>query len=309
MQQQHLPLPLKRYALFVGLCTCALLMLACVPTDDHNGLQAQQDTPLRQPPAQPLIRTPRPPSHAHTPARSTTLASTDAAVSDPAAVAALAAAIDAMQTTPSFHAEIDAAFKSVQTEASFRMDEETFGTEFPFEVTGDFQADERMSGTVSLAQAGATTALDVVSIGDATYIRSPDTIGWDKFLDADGVFPNLHKLVRPPPDISRYTAAQFAGERTVDGIPVQRIRAELHAVVLGSAFERLECELWVSETDGLVHRMTMVGETSADAQDTAGLAGGGALGAADIGGDVEFTMTVRYSDFGKPLDIQPPAGF
>ncbi len=307
--QQHLPPPLRRYALLVGLCACALLLLACVPPDDdHSELPAQQDTPPRRPPAHPLIRTPRPPTPAHTPVPMPAR-SADAAVSDPAAVAALATAIDAMQIAPSFHAEIDAAFKSVQTEASFRMDEETFGTEFPFEVTGDFQADGRMSGTVSLAQAGATTALDVVSIGDATYIRSPDAIGWDKFLDADGVFPNLHELVRPPTDISRYTAAQFAGERAVDGIPVQRIRAELDAVVLGSAFERLECELWVSESDGLVHRMTMAGETSADAQDTAGLAGGGALGAADIGGDVEFTMTVRYTDFGKPLDIQPPAGF
>lgn len=219
--------------------------------------------------------------------------------------AVITAAIDAMRQVESFHAEVDAAFKVVQTEASFRMDEETFGTEFPIRFSGDFQMPDRSAGKLQLALGLVLLELDIITIGEQAYITDPETGAWEQYPLAFTGLPNPYDLVLLPAEVSRYTDVRVVKDESIDGIQTQRIRVNLRAGVLGGSYENLFVDLWIGKDDNLIHRLTMAGETEVEAQDAAGLASG-ALGAADIGGEAEFTMTITYSDFNRPIVIEAP---
>ena len=218
---------------------------------------------------------------------------------------AIAAAIEAMQNVESFHAEVDAAFTVIQPEASFRMDEETYGTEFPIRFIGDFQLPDRASGKLQLALGIVLLQLDIVTIGEQAYITNPETGVWEQYpLFLTGL-PDPYDLVLLPAQTSRYSDIQVVKEETIDGVQTQHIRANLRASVLGGSYDNLFLDVWIGKDDNLIRRLTMSGETDVDEQDTAGLASG-ALGAADIGGSAEFTMTITYTDFNQPVAIEPP---
>lgn len=217
----------------------------------------------------------------------------------------IAAAIEAMQNVESFHAEVDAAFIVVQTEASFRMDEETFGTEFPIRFSGDFQLPDRASGKLQLALGLVLLQLDIVTIGEQAYITNPETGVWEQYpLFLTGL-PDPYDLVLLPAETGRYSDIQVVKDETIDGIQTQHIRANLRASVLGGSYDNLFLDVWIGKDDSLIRRLTMSGETDVDEEDTAGLASG-ALGAADIGGKAEFTMTITYSDFNGDIVIESP---
>ena len=210
-----------------------------------------------------------------------------------------------MRQVESFHAEVDAAFTVIQTEASFRMDEESFGTKFPIRFIGDFQLPDRASGKLQLALGLVLLELDFVKIGEIAYITNPETGAWEQYpLFLTGL-PDPYDLVLPPSEPLRYSNFEVIKEETIDGVQTRHIRADLRANFLGSAFDNLFVEMWIGKEDNLLHRLTMAGEVSVDEADTAGLASG-ALGAADIGGDAEFTMTITFSNFNQPIVIEPP---
>ena len=219
--------------------------------------------------------------------------------------ALITSAVEAMQQVESFHAEVDAAFKVVQTEASFRMDEETFGTEFPIRFSGDFQLPDRAEGKLQLALGLVLLELDIIIIGEQAYITDPETGVWEQYPLAFTGLPNPYDLALLPADASRYTDVEVVKDETIDGVQTQRIRANLRASMLGGSYENLFVELWIGKDDDLIYRLTMSGETEVEEQDAAGLASG-ALGGADIGGEAEFIMTVTYSDFNRPIAIEPP---
>ena len=217
----------------------------------------------------------------------------------------IAAAIEAMRNVESFRAEVDAAFKVVQTEASFRMDEETFGTEFPIRFNGDFLPPDRASGKLQLALGLVLLQIDIVTIGEQAYITNPETGVWEQYpLFLTGL-PDPYDLVLLPPETGRYSDIRAVKDETIDGVQTRHIRANLRASVLGGSYDNLFLDVWIGKDDSLIRRLTMSGETDVDEQDTAGLASG-ALGAADIGGNAEFSMTITYSDFNEDIVIEPP---
>ena len=207
-----------------------------------------------------------------------------------------------MRQVESFHAEVDAAFKVVQTEASFRMDEETFGTEFPIRFSGDFQLPDRADGKLQIALGLALLELDIVTIGEQAYITNPETGVWEQYpLFLTGL-PDPYDLVLPPADTSRYSDIEMVKEQTIDGVQTQHIRANLRASVLGGSYEKLFVEMWIGKSDNLMHRLTMSGKAEVEEEDTAGLA----ASVLDIGGDAEFIMTITYSNFNVPIVIEAP---
>lgn len=212
-----------------------------------------------------------------------------------------------MQELETFHADVDASFKIVQPEASFRMDEETFGTEFPISYSGDFQSPDLTSGRLGISLGFLLLETNIITIGEHAYITNPQSGAWEKlYLEYAGL-PNPNQMIRPPADPSLYKDIRIIGEQTIDGTTTQQISATLNTVILGSAYDNLYIQMWIGKEDSLVRRITLTGETSIDEQDTAGLSDTIApLGAADIGGKAELTMTITYSNFNHPLNIEPP---
>lgn len=212
-----------------------------------------------------------------------------------------------MQAADAFHADVDASFKIIQTEASFQMDEETFGDEFPMYYKGDIQAPDRTRGKLGVSLGFFLLEIDIITIGDDAYITNPETGVWERTYIADTGFPSPSEFVLPPMDPAQYEDLQIVGEDTVDGVATRRISAAVQGNYLGSAYDSLYVEMWVGVQDALLRRLTMTGETSAEAQDSAGLSGDAMpLAPGDAGGAVEFTATITYADFGKAFDIQVP---
>ena len=219
--------------------------------------------------------------------------------------AIIAAAINAMQQVESFHAEVDAAFKVVQLEASFRMDEETFGTEFPIRFTGDFQTPDRASGELQVALGIVLLELDIITIGNIAYIGNPETGVWEQYpLYLTGL-PDPYDLVLLPSDTSRYSDIEIGKDEMIGGVQTRNVKANLRGNLLGSSYDNLFMELWIGKDDGLIRRLTLAGETTVDERDSAGLAGS-AFSAGDTGGKAEFTMTINYTNFNSPVAIEPP---
>ena len=207
-----------------------------------------------------------------------------------------------MRQVESFHAEVDAAFKVVQTEASFKMDEETFGTEFPIRFSGDFQLPDRADGKLQFALGLALLELDIVTIGEQAYITNPETGVWEQYpLFLTGL-PDPYDLVLPPSDISRYSDVQLVKEETINGAQTRHIRTQLRATVLGSSYNDLFTDMWIGKEDNLLRRLSVSGKAEVEEEDTAGLA----AGVLDIGGEAEFIMTITYSNFNEPTSIESP---
>ena len=303
-----------RLRLFVILIALSLLLIACDPPAENSPplpssfpTATPRPTPTPHPTATP-IPTPTP---APTATPSPTSTPTVAAATSPAASpddtpdAIIDAAVTGMRALKTFHADVDAAFKVVQTEASFRMDEQTFGSEFPVRFTADFQAPDRSDGKLLLSLGFVALELSIITIGDDAYITNPETGVWERYPLIYTGLPDPYDLALPPADISRYSDIQVVKDETLDGVQTRHIRANLRDSVLGSAYDNLYVEMWIGIEDNLIRRLTMAGETTVDEQDSAGLAGR-SLGAADIGGKAEFSMTVTYSNFNQPVTIEPP---
>ena len=304
----RLPLPPRlTIALAAPLC---LLLAACAqaapaptatPLPTHTPLPTATAVPTATPPPTATVA----PEPALAPAGAD---AASAAISDDfSAAETLAAALAAMDAAPSFHAEVDAVIKVVQQEASFRMDEETFGSEFPIRYAGDFQPPDRARGKLTVSLGIFALETDLILIGDIAYIRNPETGEWETLYIQDAGLPSPYDFARLPQDMGRYKGLRVVGDETLDGIPARRLAATLTGSYLGSRYESLFIEVWVGMRDALVRRYTLAGETAADAGDGAGLTGGALpLAAGDLGGAAELALTVTYTEFGKGVDIRAP---
>ncbi len=229
-------------------------------------------------------------------------AAIDAASGDANTADLIAASVHAMKEVESFRAEVDAAFNVVQTEASFRMDEESFGMEFPIRFAGEFQMPDRAAGNLQVALGSALLELEIVTVGEQAYITNPETGIWEQYpLFLTGL-PNPYDLVLPPADASRYSDVEVVKDQNINGILTRHIRASLRANVLGGSYDNLYFDIWIGVADNLIYRLTMAGNAKAEEEDTAGLA----ATVLDIGGEAEFNMTITYSDFNQPIVIEPP---
>jgi hypothetical protein len=128
---------------------------------------------------------------------------------------------------------------------------------------------------------------------------------WEQYPLYFTGLPNPYDLVLLPSDTSRYSDIQIVKDVTIDGVQTRNVKANLRGNLLGSSYDNLFLELWIGQDDSLIRRLILAGETTVDEQDSAGLAGS-ALGAGDIGGKAEFTMTINYTNFNSPVAIEPP---
>ena len=187
------------------------------------------------------------------------------------------------------------------------MDEETFGDEFPIYYKGDIQAPDRTRGKLGISLGFFLLEIDIITIGEDAYITNPETGVWERVFAADTGFPSPYEFALPPMDPAQYEDVQIVGDDTVDGTATRRISAMVRGNYLGSAYDSLYVKMWVGVEDALVRRLTMAGETSAEAQDSAGLSGDAMpLAPGDLGGAAEFNATITYTDFGRDFDIQAP---
>jgi hypothetical protein len=259
---------------WIVLTTVAVLSLvvaACGPTPTPI---PPTDTPTPLPPTD--TPTPTPPTATPTPTFTPTPTPTP---TPPSPEAMLEAAFSALETE-SYHFEMD--MEMAVTEGGITM-------EIPFTFAGDFQAPDRVQGTMSMSFLGMTMESEFITIGETTYATNMDTGEWEVSTEEASPFAPEDFTGIDPADIEDLA---IVGEETPDGTPVYHLSGMVSAQELGDTLGEAEGELqvdyWIGVADGRLLQNAIEGELTAE------------------GGTIGLLATTIYSDYGQSVTIEPP---
>ena len=205
-------------------------------------------------------------------------------VESPAEV--LQASLDAMKGVSSFHFAV---------EGSITPGTGGFTAAIPLTYVGDFKAPDLVRGKLTLQVAFFSVEIETIAIGDAVYNTNPQTGIWETTPGLAGAIPSPPQLVLS--GLPRLIGP-VSGERdNLDGAPVFRLRGVLPAGFVGES--EGEADIWIGAEDLLVRQVAGEGEISLEDL-------GAALGVSGISGKATIALTVRFSDYGKPVTIEAP---
>ena len=195
-----------------------------------------------------------------------------------------------MELVNSFHLDMD-----------MRIDLGAEGAriEVPITVAADFQAPDRSRGTLSISFLFFTIESQFVTIGDTNYVTDPETGEWG--LGGDAVTP----LLDPDAFIGRGAIAEvrglkMLGKETLEGVSVYQLAGALTPNVIGEtgASGDVMVSYWIGVEDSLVRLIEATGEIGLDA-------GGESLFGFPAD-EASLSMTLTFSDYGKPVAIEAP---
>ncbi len=197
-----------------------------------------------------------------------------------------------MEEVNSFHFDIDMKMKATA---------EGFTIEIPINMVGDFQNPDRVRATLSIRFFGLGIDIKTVVIGDIIYIQNSETQEWEVAPSEEQLpFADLGQITGVDPlDIQELT---FIREETLDDIRVYHLKGKARPGVegpFGKAEGELQVEYWTEVESFLLRKASVEGEVAFDFA-------GELFAGADIGATVKMIMTMSFSDFDVPVDIQPP---
>ena len=183
--------------------------------------------------------------------------------------------------------------------------------EVPIGVDGAFKPPDRSKGNVTIDFGGFKFEFDFVNIGDDAYMTDPGSGMWMKDDTGSGdldFFLIIDSLLDFDSDdsIDLFGNLDYIGVEDLDGIETHHIRASLSDAILEDLSPdpgEYAIEYWVGVDDGLVHRITVLGDAE--------LSGGGdpdSLLGGFGSGNIEVNIELTLSDFNVPVEIEAPEG-
>ena len=183
--------------------------------------------------------------------------------------------------------------------------------EVPIGVDGAFKPPDRSKGKVTIDFGGFKFEFDFVNIGDDAYMTDPGSGMWMKDDTGSGdldFFLIIDSLLDFDSDdsIDLFGNLDYIGVEDLDGIETHHIRASLSDAILEDLSPdpgEYAIDYWVGVDDGLVHRITVLGDAE--------LSGGGdpdSLLGGFGSGNIEVNIELTLSDFNVPVDIEAPEG-
>ena len=176
--------------------------------------------------------------------------------------------------------------------------------EVPFNIAGDFQAPDRVRGTLSLSFAFFNVESRFITIGDTEYVTNPETGEWE--IGTESISP-----IGDPGDFLRgdfldeIGGLAVTGLETLDGLEAYRLSGTVSAETLGDGETEgeLEVTVWVQTEDDLVAQISVTGDVEIEPE----IAGDElSLFTGAFPGQVTVSLTIRFSDFGEPVSIEAP---
>jgi hypothetical protein len=267
---------MRKETRLVGLTAVLVLLLA-------TGLGACGETPTPEPaPVSVAVLPTDTPIPAPTPTPNPA-----PALPPPPAESLLAASLEALAGVDSWHLDME-----MNIAATLRG----LTIEAPVTYTGDFQAPNRMEGTLSMRILGLTVGKDTVLIARTLDFTEPGTEEGTASSRPASMFSLLRFTGFEPADVKDL---EFVGEETLDGTPVYHLKGHVSAQDMEVAPRgaqvalegQVEFEAWIGVADSLPRQGAVAGT----------------LAAVDGGqGSLRLTGSTTFSDFGAPASVQPP---
>ncbi len=172
--------------------------------------------------------------------------------------------------------------------------------ELPVTYLGDFQAPDRLEGTVSVRLLGTTLEKDTVLIARMVQSPAPGADAGMANIQPDTILSLLSFAGFEPGDLRDL---ELVGEATLDGIPVYHLKGtvssqDLRVAPNGVQLQiqgEMQFEVWIGVADSLPRQAAAEGELAVE---------GGAQGTLHVAG------TSALSSFGQPVaaeGAEPPA--
>ena len=174
-------------------------------------------------------------------------------------------------------------------EMSVSSDVKVEGLEVPvsMKIFGDYQEPDRQQVVVEVGVSFFKIQIEMVIIGDMVYVRDSFTGSWT--IEEDGsTTEGFHEFVDLIPASDLMGSVALVGESIVDGRRVLHLEGDVPAELLGEAGEGIE-SLWVRYSVGFDDHLMY----------------GSEIRMTDDEGSVT-TVTFRFFDYGKEVDIQAP---
>lgn len=193
-----------------------------------------------------------------------------------------------MSKVGSFHFDVSGRFNISSGETSI---------EVPLSYVGDVQVPDKTHGVISLSVMVFALEMEIITIGDVIYTTNPQSGAWEISEDGALGIPN-------PADFSQggeppLVDAIYLGDEQRDGNDVYRLSGTARFDTLDTAGQESEATIWIGVDDLLLREITVQAEVSLDAL-------GLPLGAAGLGGTGTVGLSIKLSDFGKPVSIEAP---
>lgn len=213
------------------------------------------------------------------------------AVSDASPQEILLASFVAMDAVGSFHFELEAGLTAPDVGIT---------TEIPMTLTGDFQAPDRMKAAATVSLGLFAVQSQIVIIGDTIYATDLQTGEWEVTSEPELLLFNpLDFVGSGAPGLEDFSGVALAGAEVLSGVQVYHVSATVPGESLGQPDGDVRADLWIGVGDSLVYQIGIEGQFPLDAV-------AGALGAGQISGTADLRLTMTFSDFGKPVQIDAP---
>jgi lipoprotein LprG len=134
---------------------------------------------------------------------------------------------------------------------------------------GDYAAPDRIKAGVKAKAASANVSVDVIGVGDRTWITNPFTRKWQPLPDT-----TVSDIADPSAIVGALLTGlkdpKVVGEQDLDGVKTYRISGTIDSATLRSAFSTVEAgftnnvELWVGANDSLPRRARIAGQLYKD---------------------------------------------
>jgi hypothetical protein len=195
---------------------------------------------------------------------------------------------DAMSQVGSFHFDVSGTF-SVSTGQS--------SIEVPLSYVGDVQTPDKSHGLISLSVVVFALEMEIITIGAVTYTTNPESGAWEISEGGGLGIPNLadFSLGGKPP----LSNAIFLDKKNRDGVDVYKLVGTAQFGTLNAAGQESEATIWIGVDDLLLREITVQADVALDAM-------GLPVGDMGLGGTGTIGLSIKLSDFGKPVTIEAP---
>ena len=208
---------------------------------------------------------------------------------EPDAELVLANSAEAMSQVESFAFDVTGHLLVDSTDSEVRI---------PLTYSGVSAAPDRSEASLVLNVFFFSLQIDLIIIGDVVWTTNPQTEAWEEAPPGSIALPNPALLMGgATPALS---APVLVGTEVIDGIETLHLAGTPQIEALsGLGDEIASADVWVGAEDWLVYRIDAGGEVDLDAL-------GLPLGSAGLTGTARLALEIRLSEFGTPVEIEPP---